>query len=617
MKNRYAKEIAAQVRRDWEQRRERRKALELQWRLNMNFLAGDQYCEITPLGDIDDYGKRYYWQQREVYNQIASVVETRLAKLARVKTGVAVRPASDDDGDVYCAKLSTKVLQAAQEEVGLVKLINSASAWSETAGSCFIKVGWDPSGGKAVGVDKNGQTLHEGALSVDVVPPFEIFPDNLLAGELDNCRSVIHAKACHVDEVRDIWGEEVKGEDVNVFSLDSSPMPDGQGYSPGVKGINSSPAPDHCIVLERYQLPDKQRPLGRLTIVAGDELLFDGDLPYVNQKDGSRGYPFCAMRCLDKVGCVFGASVIERLIPLQRAYNEVRNRKHEYMNRLAMGVLAAEDGSVDTDMLEEDGLAPGRVLIYRQGSQPPRMLDPGDIPNDFHYEEERILSEFITISGVSELSKYSQTYSSMSGRAISLLVEQDDTRLASTSGSLRECVRQVCFKILCAFKQFAGEKRFMRLAGENGGMQLRSFSASSLTADDLVFETDNELNDTLANRRNMVLELVKMGILQNKEGGISERDRSRVLELLGFGNWENTADIADCQRDAAIRENTKAKEGEKLALSDVDDDAIHIEEHTKALLSEGLSERARKTLQEHVKEHKGREVMSSAAEQNQ
>ncbi len=607
MKKKYAEEIVEEVRRDFEQRREKRKALELQWRLNMNFLSGDQYCEITPTGDIDDYGKQYWWQQWEVFNQIASVVETRLAKLARVKTGIVVRPASDDDSDVYAAKLSTQVLKAAGESVDLVKLINAASVWSEATGTCFIKVGWDAGAGKVIGVDKKGGRLHEGDLTVSIVPPFEIFPDNLLAGEPENCRSIIHAKAYHVDEVRDIWGEEVKGEDVNVFSLDSSPLPDTGGYTQGVKGVNASLAPDHCVVLEKYTLPTRDMPDGRLTIVAADKLLYDGELPYINRKDGTRGYPFAVMRCLDKVGCVFGASVIERLIPLQRAYNDVRNRKHEYMNRLAMGVLAVEDGSVDSDILEEEGLAPGKVLIYRQGSEAPRMLDPGRIPSDFLNEEERLLSEFITVSGVSELSKYSQTYSSMSGTAISLLVEQDNTRLASTSGSLRECVKQVCYLILRAFKQFAGEKRFMRLAGENGAMQLKSFSASDLTAEDLTFETDNELNDTLANRRNMVLQLVQLGVLQDKEGNMSERSKSRVLELLGFGNWENAADLADCQRDAAIRENAALKESGKCPeLTDVDDDALHIEEHTKAMLSQDLGKKYLDVLGKHIAEHKAR-----------
>ena len=50
-------EIVKDVTEDFKRRQLSRRSLELQWRLNMNFLIGNQYAEITALGDIDDYGK--------------------------------------------------------------------------------------------------------------------------------------------------------------------------------------------------------------------------------------------------------------------------------------------------------------------------------------------------------------------------------------------------------------------------------------------------------------------------------------------------------------------------------------------------------------------------------
>ncbi len=73
----YAEDLVKEVRKDYERRREERKPLELQWRLNMNFYNGNQYAEITPVGDIEQYGKQYFWQEREVYNHIASIIEDR------------------------------------------------------------------------------------------------------------------------------------------------------------------------------------------------------------------------------------------------------------------------------------------------------------------------------------------------------------------------------------------------------------------------------------------------------------------------------------------------------------------------------------------------------------
>lgn len=63
--------------------------------------------------------------------------------------------------------------------------------------------------------------------------------------------------------------------------------------------------------------------------------------------------------------------LVARLVPLQRAYNAIKNRKYELINRLSFVNLIVEDGSVDLDDLEDDGLCPGKVLVYRQGASQP------------------------------------------------------------------------------------------------------------------------------------------------------------------------------------------------------------------------------------------------------
>ena len=68
--------------------------------------------------------------------------------------------------------------------------------------------------------------------------------------------------------------------------------------------------------------------------------------------------------------------LVEQLIPLQRQYNAINNRYYELVNRPFIGTVAVEDGSVDIDDLEEEGLAPGKVIIYRQGAVPPTISYP-------------------------------------------------------------------------------------------------------------------------------------------------------------------------------------------------------------------------------------------------
>ena len=223
----FAEDIAAEVRRDYEKRREDRKPLELQWQLNMNFVNGNQYMQILPTGDVDETGKQYFWQEREVYNHIASVLETRMSKLVRVNTGVTVRPFSNDESDIQSAKLSTALVSAVAEQNDLPSLINNAVAWSEVTGSCFFKVVWDKDEGEEIGRDGKNNPVRVGEARITVVPPFEIFPDNVCANSLDDCMSVIHAKAYPVDEIYDRWGVRVPGEEVNVFTLDNASVAGG------------------------------------------------------------------------------------------------------------------------------------------------------------------------------------------------------------------------------------------------------------------------------------------------------------------------------------------------------------------------------------------------------
>lgn len=602
--SKFIEDIVKDVTDDFTLRREKRRSTELVWRLNMNFLMGNQYSAITMKGDIEDYGRQYYWQEREVYNHIAPIVETRLAKLARVKSGVSIRPKTGDECDVQSAKFSTSVLSGILEENNFSKLLAQGNSWSETCGSVFYKVAWNSDKGKAFTL--GDKTVKEGDVDITVCPPFEIYPENPQIAELYDQPSVIHAKVYAADEVKRLWSVEVKGKDVNAFTLDNTTVSGGYGYSASVPKIADEIVKDSVIVIEKYEKPSVNFPHGRLITVADDKLLFYGELPYINGEAGERVYPFIKQNSLDNVGAFFGASVIERTIPVQRAYNALKNRKHEFLNRLAAGVLAVEDGSIDTDNLSEEGLAPGKILVYRQGSNPPAIMNAGSIPHDFYLEENRLLEEFTMISGVSEVMKYSQLPENVtSGVAISLLIEQDETRIALTADNIRNAVREVGKHILRLYKQFAIGRRLKSIAGDNGQLEMYYFNASDLSGDDIVFDTENELVETPSSRKNMVLELMQLGLLTDEKGRYSERTKSKILETLGFGNWEHSRDIAEMHVKKAQREN-KRFAAEIIAPDSIDDHQIHIEEHSKHILSSDYDDNAeyKQRVTEHINKHR-------------
>ncbi len=572
--------IASEVTEDFEKRRMERQAIESGWVLNMNFFSGNQYCDVSPMGGIVEEDSQFYWQSRRVFNHIAPTVESRIAKLEKMKPELTVRAFSDEDGDVKAAQLATGILRYVQDRVGLNELSSRATMWSETCGCSFFKIDWNEKGGRQVGVDEVGTPIYEGEVRISVVPPFEIFPDRLDAEDFDGVRSVVHARAVPVADIQERFGVALAGRTVSGVRQYSESATAKMPYQMG--GMHVTDVEDAEILIERYTRPSVDEPDGKLEIVAGGKLLYAGGLPFVNGERNERGFPFVKQDSLRLPGAFFGMSVIDRLIPVQRAYNAVRNRKHEFLNRLSMGVLTVEDGSIDVDELAEEGLLPGKVLVYRQGGKPPQILDCGNVPAEFQKEEEWLEEEFAKISGVSELSKDSTPMRVTSATGLQLLLSQDESRLSATTTSIERALKEVGRQILRLYRQFGGTARLMTLTGENKKSQIYYFNASSLDVNDLQFESKETV--TPAEKKTTLLNLYQAGLLTDEAGNLTKENKNRILEAFGFGSYENARDVSALHAAKAGEENLTMKTEE--VLPDVyDDHDLHIAEHTRFLLS--------------------------------
>ena len=130
------KKLAEFVLRELERRSAERAEKELQWRLNICFEKGDQYCDaVWPAGEIYRQEKQYYWQEREVFNHIAPIIEARLARLSQVRPLMMVRPASGDDSDRQNAQLCTNLLHSVYYKLDMQEKLKQATQWSELCGS--------------------------------------------------------------------------------------------------------------------------------------------------------------------------------------------------------------------------------------------------------------------------------------------------------------------------------------------------------------------------------------------------------------------------------------------------------------------------------------------------
>jgi len=595
---------------EYERRRIERLYFELKWQLNMAFIEGEQYqyiCNIT--NDLVEYPKLLKAQEREAYNHILPIWTTRQAKLARLNLTFKARPASNNTDDVNNAYVTTKVLNQWITDGKMNKHQNNANAWMESTGTAFWKTIWDFTKGRKLGMipDGNGGAIymHEGDAENVVCGPFEIFPDSSYNSDIEFCKNIIHARAVDIDYIYDNWGIDLMGEKLNVFAQGLNVM---SNLTHSLRGNDTKQKDNVVMLYEFYEVPTKDYPNGRVMICCDkhDKLLYEGELPYINGAYGKRELPFKMQRSIVRPGYFWGKSIIDSLIPVQRRYNAIKNRITEYMKSAAIGVMIVDEATAELNNLDSEGIAPGDMIIYNKSdnTQVPTYMQHQGMPSEFFNQENTDMANFTKISGVSEISRDSSAPTGVeSGRALTVLNEQDETRISLTAKQIQDCMLEVAKQTMYLYKQFANNERLLRIVGQGDAVKLLSWGKNTITAEDIIIEGIARISETLTQKRNMILELTGMGMFRDDTGRI---DDSKILEMLEFGDANVSMDNKRLEKVKSSEQNIKMSMGQPQPVYFFELHAVAIDTHTEYMLSaeyEQLDGSIQMLFQQHLMEH--------------
>ncbi|MBU7006309.1 hypothetical protein [Phosphitispora fastidiosa] len=591
--------VVAMIQKEFKRRQDERRPFELQWRLNQAFLEGNQYVDINPVSmALDEIPKMFWWQEREVFNIVAPNIEMRSAKLGRMRPILKCRPGTGEQQDVRSAKVGTQLLKNNYYDEGIQLKLGDVICWMEACGTGFFKNTWNRNSGKIfakmISQDPNtmqeiAEEIREGNLDVVAVPTPEIYPDSCYHQEVTNCRSIIHAKTYHLDEIEEIWGTRVPAEQTTAMQLQRSMTGiGGLGYGLGGFNIVTTKLENHAVVMEYWEIPTKKFSQGRLLIVASGRVLYKGPLPFPVGEDGQLALPFTKVDCIRRPGIFWGKTVSERLIPPQRRYNALRNRKAEYLNRCSIGQWTYEENSVDEEYLEDNAGAPGAIIPFKKGFNRPEHVQNDQLPAAFDTEERTLLNEISILSGVSELSRQSQAPSGTSGSGVSLAIalEQDDTRLSTTAGNIEQFIVQSGKQWLRLHKAFVKLPRTLRSIGRNNVVEVMDWTAGDLRSDDVVVESFSALAESPAQRRQMVFDLMGTPLVLDPETGkMTKEMQSKLLEMIELGHWEATDDDNEVHINKAERENRDIVQGMFPMPVTYDDHVLHMSRHNNYRLT--------------------------------
>ncbi len=596
------------IKSEYERRRMERLYFELRWQLNMAFIEGEQYnyiCNIT--NDIVEFPKALRAQEREAYNHILPIWLTRLAKLSRLNQVYKARPSSQDSDDINNAYITTKVLDSWNNSSNLSSAQATANAWAETTGTVIWKNIWNPNEGRRLGmvIDSDGTPtyLKEGNPNNIACSSFEIFPDSSYNSDIKYCKSIIHARAVDVDYLYDVFGVDLHGEKLNIFSSNTL-----SNLAYKHMGVDTKQKDDVVMLYEYYEVPSKQFPDGKLIICCDgyNKLLYEGDLPYINSEYNNRALPFVLQRSIVRPGYFWGKTIIDSLIPVQRRYNAIKNRITEYMKSAAIGVVIVDEATAERNNLDSEGIAPGDMIIYNksESTQVPTYMQNQGMPSEFFNQEQSDLKNFTQMSGTSEISRDSSAPIGVeSGRALNILNEQDETRLHLTARGIQDSMLEVAKQTLYLYKQFADNKRLLRMVGQGSAVKLLYWDKNTITADDVVIEGVARISETLSQRRNMIVQLLQFGLFRDENGRI---DDSKILEMLDFGDSNVGLDSKRLERIKTDEQNIKMSMGEPQTVEFFELHNIAIEAHTEFMLSseyESLEPQIQEIFKAHLAEH--------------
>jgi len=584
----YPEDIVARIKDDLQKRHTDKNALELQWQLNANYYCGNQYCAInTSQNCIEQVDTVHPWMEHEVYNQITPLIETRIANLKKINYRMKVKPRTTELDDYAKADVSTDILNWIQSSTDFNTKKNSAIAWNEITGNCFILSWWDNSRGRlyaeeeTIVLDGDGaekletKAIYEGDLNYGLLSPYEVYPESIFKQGIENQRSIIIEQALTVDDVFDIYGVKVKGETVTTFSLTPATEAWGEGYDHTAMSIGKRSVEDACRVITRFEKPSRRYPEGVMSIVLGDKLFYHGRLPYGR-------IPLVQMSCREVPGQFFAKSVIEGLIPLQNAYNGVMNRIHDYLKKVTHGGWWVEEGSVDMDDFIENGAEPGAAIPYRKGWNPPIQFQNSTIPPEILQERYTLKNDMEYIAGTSQLMVNGSVPSGItSGTAIENLMNVDNTRLSLTGDNLRNAVKQLAILWLEIYKRFAANERILSCTGSNHIGYARVWCRDDINSFDIEYTTENELQMSEETQKQRFFDSYNMGLFTDSKGVVSEEVKAQLRRNMVPGEYSQMLSIDALEAEAAQRENVMFDEGVIPQVSEFDEHSVHIAEHLR------------------------------------
>jgi hypothetical protein len=512
---------------------------------------------------------------------------------------------------MLAAKVADKLLKYVwlKEKLDKRKAIE-LYGWMLACGSAFLVPWWDHDAGEPLEIPEaveSSDLLAEpekavqrlGDIRVDVVPPFEVYPDPQ-ARSWDEMRYVFHVKALPVDVLRDMFPEyrekiQAEGGLEAVWGWYNDPL----FTAPSITQPYIRPLKDSARLIEYYERPSRRFPKGRHAIAVGQGnwIIREDQLPYDHGE-----IPLVKFDFIPVPSRFWGMSLIEQLIPIQKNLNLTKSMLIE--NKIALSrpkVLIPTTAGISPDAFTTEA---GEKIYFNPLGGRPEPWVPPPIPGYVLNELQTIEHDFMEVSSLHWVSRGMNPPGVRTAAGIAILQEADETPLGPILVWNEQAWLDTARQVIELAKQFYTEARTVEMhLGDT--VESVEFHREKLEGRfRILIDIGSSIPLSKAARIQFAFELLDRGAFRGPDGRIDEFRLFKFLEMDAAieSFQEDNIDIRHARfENMEMRDNKTMFEPGEL-----DNHPLHIVLHTKFVKELALEDPhhpAIALLQKHIELH--------------
>ena len=512
--------------------------------LNLAFYLNEQYVEWN----ASDRNLRVVPREegfenvpRPVANKIMHFVAQEHAMALQTRPTIDVLPATDDPVDSSDASVGLSYLRwlTDQNVADLDGELSDATLWALVGGEGWLKWTYN---------DK----LERG--DICSCSPLDVYLDPYCK-RARNARYIIHSQFLDTEQVYDIFGKEVKPTSIEKIDALKVGLLRDMGAAPVLQGAT---------VNELWMKPNRRQPEGLYVVWSGNTVLVEPQkFPYAHGH-----LPFTQIGSIPRPGTSHYTCAVKYLRDPQVELNAFHAQMIMIRKTFANpkwyidAALELEEDPDDSpnQVLRGNGGSPGLKPELIQGTNMPGGKEQGDF----------IVEEMMNTVGLHEVSQAQVPGRVESSKAIEMLKESDNSRLAELTRTTRGALAEGGWQQLQLAKQFVPDDKILQTYSREGLPEVKRFKKDAIKEGMRVQITmGTGLAKSRAAREEQVWKMIEAGIIRDSEIA------SELLDIpVGTLNPSKAYDIRK-----ARNENLVLASGQAVMPNSWDDHEIHLREH--------------------------------------